>query len=173
MNPGDHEKMIFDFDFIGIQNYTREVATHRFYIPYLRANLVPASRRKVYHTSMNWEVYPESIYEMVKKFSQYKNVRKIIITENGASFHDHLQNGTITDIERINYLGSYLHQVHKAHQHFEKLKGYFIWSFTDNFEWAEGYTQRFGLVYVDFNTQQRIPKKSFHWFSHFLQAHKK
>jgi beta-glucosidase len=167
--PGDDEKMVFDFDFIGIQNYTREVVAYRFYIPYIKAKLIPASKRKVYHTSMNWEVYPESIYEMIKKFSHYKKVKQIIVTENGAAFHDQLSKGEVDDTERINYLAQYLNQVKRAAHENPKLKGYFIWSLMDNFEWAEGYHQRFGLVHVDFKTQKRTLKSSAWWLKKFLE----
>lgn len=167
--PGDEEKMAFDFDFIGIQNYTREVVAHRFYSPYVRAKLIAANKRKVYHTSMNWEVYPESIYEMIKKFSHYKKVKKIIITENGAAFYDTLSEGKVEDTQRINYLASYLDQIKRAAHENQKLKGYFVWSLLDNFEWAEGYSQRFGLVHVDFETQKRTLKSSALWFKKFLE----
>ncbi|MCD6067773.1 MAG: beta-glucosidase [Bacteroidetes bacterium] len=169
MKPGDEEKMIFDFDFIGIQNYTREVVSYTFYIPYLQAKLVPADKRKVFRTAMNWEVYPEAIYEMIKKFGHYKKVKKVIVTENGASFPDLLEDNAVNDTERINFLGSYLEQVLKAKQEGHKVEGYFVWSLTDNFEWAEGYHQRFGLIYVDFATQQRTVKKSGYWYRDFLK----
>lgn len=169
IKPGDEENMVFDFDFIGIQNYTREVVSYAFYIPYMQAKLVPADKRKVFRTSMNWEVYPESIYEMIKKFAHYKKVKQVIVTENGASFPDTLKDGKIEDSERINFLAAYLEQVQKAKEETDKLAGYFVWSLTDNFEWAEGYKQRFGLVYIDFETQERIIKQSGYWYSHFLK----
>lgn len=167
-HPGDDQLLKADFDFIGIQNYTREVVKHAFYIPYLKARLIPADKRNVYHTSMNWEVYPESIYEMIKKFSSYKTIKKIIVTENGAAFPDNSENGRVNDTERVNYLSKYLAQVLKAKQEGLKVDGYFVWSLTDNFEWAEGYHTRFGLVHVDFDNQQRIIKESGHWYKKFL-----
>lgn len=166
--PGDEEKLAFDFDFVGIQNYTREVAASAYYIPYMQARLVPAGKRKVFHTAMNWEVYPEAIYEMIQKFSHYKKVKQVFVTENGAAFPDYPENEKVQDTERINFLASYLEQVHKAHLENPKLKGYFVWSLTDNFEWAEGYQPRFGLVYIDYKTQQRIVKESGRWYGQFL-----
>jgi beta-glucosidase len=168
MLDGDAEKMKADFDFIGIQNYTREVAAHSFLIPYLNSKLIPADKRKVYHTSMNWEVYPEAIYEMIKKFSAYGGIKKLIITENGAAFPDKVENNEVHDEERINYLSHYLEQVLKAKQEGYKTDGYFVWSLTDNFEWAEGYRPKFGLVHVDFETQKRIIKDSGYWYKKFL-----
>ncbi|MEP7169618.1 MAG: GH1 family beta-glucosidase [Bacteroidota bacterium] len=167
-HAGDEQLIKADFDFIGIQNYTREVVKHSFYIPYLKARLIPADKRKVYHTSMNWEVYPEAIYEMIKKFSGYSGIKKIIITENGAAFPDREENGKINDTERIHYLSEYLEQVLKAKQEGYNVHGYFVWSLTDNFEWAEGYHPRFGLVYVDFENQKRTIKESGYWYQNFL-----
>lgn len=168
MKPGDEDLLKADFDFIGIQNYTREVVAHKFYVPYLKARLIPANKRKVYHTAMDWEVYPESVYEMIRKFSGYTGVKKIIVTENGAAFTDTVENGRIQDTERIHYLSDYISQVQKAKEDGFKVKGYFIWSLTDNFEWAEGYHPRFGLVHINFENQKRTIKDSGYWYKKFL-----
>lgn len=170
---GDDELIKADFDFIGLQNYTREVVEHNSYVPYLNAKIIPAQKRKVNLTAMKWEVYPKSISTMIKKFSQYSGVKKIIITESGASFFDELHANEINDIERIHYIQAYLEEVLWAKNNGGKVKGYFVWSLTDNFEWAEGYRQRFGLVYVDYNTQKRTIKNSGHWYSKFLSNTKK
>jgi beta-glucosidase len=162
--------MPFDFDFIGIQNYTREIARHSFFTPYVFASLVKARNRHVPFTSMGWEVYPESVYEMIKKYNGYKGIKKIYITENGASFADHVIDGSINDAERTQYIKKILEQVLRARNEGLSVEGYFIWTLTDNFEWTEGYHPRFGLVYVDFETQERIIKASGHWYSHFLKT---
>jgi beta-glucosidase len=168
-HPGDEDKMAFDFDFIGVQNYTREIAKHSFFTPYLKASLVKAKDRKVPLTSMGWEVYPASIYEMIKKYSAYKEIKKIYITENGAAFPDELVDGQIDDVQRKEYIRENLKQVLKARNEGLNAEGYFVWTLHDNFEWAEGYHPRFGLVYVDFDTQERIIKSSGHWYSEFLK----
>lgn len=165
---GDDVLMQCDFDFIGIQNYTREVVRSSFYIPFLKARIVTADKRKVYHTLMDWEVYPEAIYQMVEQFSNYKKVRAVIITENGASFPDERSGHVVKDDERVRFIAAYLEQVARASKEQKKLKGYFVWSLTDNFEWAEGYRQRFGLVYIDFKTQERVIKDSGYWYKDFL-----
>jgi len=170
--PGDENLMKADFDFIGIQIYTREVVKHSWFTPYIKAKLVPADKRKVYRTAMDWEVYPAAAYEMVKQFSAYENVKEIYITENGASFPDELQENAVYDNERKNFFEAYLKEVLKAKQENLKIKGYFVWSLTDNFEWAEGYKQRFGLVYIDYPTQRRILKNSAKWFKRFLKNKK-
>lgn len=168
--PEDDELLRFDFDFIGLQNYTREVVKHTWFVPYLRAINIKPSKRNVRVTSMNWEVYPEGIYQMLKKFSTYKEVRKIYVTENGAAFPDQLENGEVHDPARLEFLQSYLKQVLRAQKEGIKVEGFFVWSFTDNFEWAEGYHPRFGLVYIDYQNQKRIVKSSGKWLQNFLRS---
>ncbi|HEY4327660.1 MAG TPA: GH1 family beta-glucosidase [Mucilaginibacter sp.] len=166
--PGDEDKLKFDFDFIGIQNYTREIVEYSFFTPYINARLVKAKDRNVPLTAMKWEVYPSAIYKMIKKFNNYPQIKKIYITENGAAFHDVITDGKINDISRVEYIQANLQQVLKAKEEGCKIGGYFVWTLTDNFEWAEGYHPRFGLVYVDFKTQQRVIKSSGYWYRDFL-----
>lgn len=166
--PGDEDKLKFDFDFIGLQNYTREVVKHSIYPPTLWAKNIPAEKRNVPITAMKWEVYPESIYHILKKFNAYQGVKKIIITENGAAFPDIFVDGKVEDSERVRFLKDYLSQVLRAKKEGVKVEGYFIWSFMDNFEWAEGYHPRFGIVHVDYKTQQRTIKNSGYWYRDFL-----
>lgn len=169
MLPGDEQLMRCDMDFIGLQNYTREVVMHSAVMPYVNARIVKASRRNVPRTSMDWEVYPAGMYRILKQFNAYPGIKKIIITENGAAFDDVVSDGHVHDPERIDFFQRYLMQVLKARQEGVPVEGYFAWSFTDNFEWAEGYQKRFGLVYVDYPTQKRIIKDSGFWFKHFLE----
>lgn len=168
MQQNDERDLKFDMDFIGVQNYTREVVRYAPFVPMLQAKIVSAATRKVALTTMNWEVYPESIYHILKKFSAYENIPPLIITENGAAFYDKVQNGQVDDPERVAYLQQTIEQVGRAKLEGVKVNGYFVWTFLDNFEWAEGYHPRFGLVYVDFLTQERIVKASGHWYADFL-----
>ena len=138
------------------------------FTPYLKASLVKAKDRKVPVTTMGWEVYPESVYQMIKKYNAYSKIKKIYITENGAAFPDQLINSEINDQPRIKYIQEILKQVLKAKNEGLNVEGYFVWTLTDNFEWAEGYHPRFGLIYVDFETQERIIKSSGHWYAKFL-----
>lgn len=170
--PEDEGKLPFDFDFIGIQNYTREVVKYSFFTPYLKASLVKAKDRKVTMTSMGWEVYPEAIYHMIKKYNSYPRIKKIYITENGAAFPDKLVNGKVNDSERINFIRENLKQVLRAKNEGFNADGYFVWTITDNFEWAEGYHPRFGLVHIDFDTQKRTVKLSGSWYAQFLNEFK-
>ncbi|MDO3643017.1 GH1 family beta-glucosidase [Mucilaginibacter sp. L3T2-6] len=167
---GDEEAMKFDFDFIGVQNYTREIVRSSFFTPYVGASLVKAEKRNVELTDMKWEVYPPSIYHMLRQFDSYPQVKKIYITENGAAFPDTVEDAKVDDPKRIAYLKGYLQQVLRAKNEGVNVQGYFIWTLTDNFEWAEGYHPRFGLVYIDFETQQRIVKSSARWYSEFLKG---
>lgn len=165
----DENELKFDMDFIGVQNYTREIIRHSLFVPYLRAKIVSAKSRKVELTAMNWEVFPESMYHVLKKFSAYPNIPPLIVTENGAAFPDEVVNNQVDDPKRVQYLQSTIAQVLRAKQEGVQVNGYFAWTFLDNFEWAEGYHPRFGLVYVDFETQQRIVKSSGHWYADLLK----
>jgi beta-glucosidase len=170
MLPGDENKMKFDMDFIGLQNYTREVVQHSMLMPYLNAALVKPAKRNTPHTTMDWEIYPAGIYKMLKKFNEYGRIKRIIVTENGAAFNDQLVDGAVHDTARISFFQTYLANILKAKREGVKVDGYFAWSFTDNFEWVEGYRQRFGLVYIDYPTQKRIIKDSGIWYKNFLKS---
>ncbi len=172
IKEGDREKMAFDFDFIGLQNYTRFVIRHSAIIPFVGANQVKPKRRGVPPeniTEMGWEVYPEGIYRIIKQFAAYPNIPPIIITENGCAFPDTVgADGRINDKLRVDFFKKYLEQILRAKNEGVDIRGYFVWTLMDNFEWAEGYKPRFGLVHVDFDTQQRRIKDSGLWFKDFL-----
>jgi beta-glucosidase len=172
MQPEDNENMAFDFDFIGLQCYTREVVKASYFTPYIGAALVSAKKRKVPFTEMGWEVYPPAMYHLLKKFSKYKNIPKIIITENGAAFPDTIIDNQVNDTDRQKYIEDNLRELLKAKNEGVNVDGYFVWSLTDNFEWAEGYHTRFGIIHVDFETQQRTIKQSGLWYGKFLSGNK-
>lgn len=169
IKQNDERDLKFDMDFIGIQNYTREIIRYAMFVPFLHAKIVNAKDRNVEMTTMEWEVYPESIYHILKKFQAYENIPPLIITENGAAFSDTLQNNVVHDPKRLQYIQNILQQVLRAKQEGVNVNGYFVWTFPDNFEWAEGYHPRFGLVHVDFQTQHRIVKSSGHWYADFIK----
>lgn len=168
---GDDEKMQFDFDFVGVQNYFRVVAQHSLFPPVVWANQVKPHKLvkdKSELTEMGWEVYPKGIYDVIMKIAAYKKVPTIIVTENGCAYKDEVVDGVVKDDKRIAYFQNYLTFVKKAKEDGAPLKGYFVWSLMDNFEWAEGFHPRFGLVHVDFKTQKRTIKNSGLWFQKFL-----
>jgi beta-glucosidase len=168
IKPGDEEKLKFDFDFIGLQNYTRMVARWSMWPPIVWANQVePKDRGVTETTEMGWEVYPEGIYKILKQFSKYG--KEIVVTENGCAFPDVVENNAVHDKKRIQFFKDYLGNVLKAKNEGVNITGYLAWTLMDNFEWAEGYHPRFGLVHVDFKTQQRILKDSGLWFKEFLK----
>jgi beta-glucosidase len=168
IQPEDEAMMKADLDYVGLQNYTREIVKSAWYIPLMNARYIPAKKRDVPITAMSWEIYPEGIYEMLKKFQSYKEIKEIIVTENGVAFPDKLENGVVNDQERIDFYKAYLGQVLRAKNEGVNVTGYFPWTLMDNFEWAEGYHPRFGLIYVDFETQKRIIKNSGLWFKELL-----
>ena len=107
----------------------------------------------------------------IKKVAAYTGVKKIIVTENGAAFNDRLESSGVHDPYRINYLQQHIAELKRVKDEGIHVKGYFVWSFIDNFEWSEGYHPRFGIVYVDFKTQKRVIKDSGYWYQQFLKDH--
>lgn len=162
------ERMKFDFNFIGIQNYFPLVIRYNAFIPILQAWEVKAKNRKVPHTAMGWEINADSFYRIIKQFAAYPQVKSILVTENGAAFHDKVIDGKIDDQQRIAYFEAYLAAMLKAKNEGVNITGYLAWTLMDNFEWAEGYQARFGLVHNDFKTQQRTIKQSGYWWQDFL-----
>jgi beta-glucosidase len=170
VKDGDESKLAFNMDFIGVQNYTRELVATSYFTPLIWAKIIKADKRNVETTEMKWEVYPECMYEMLLRFGKYENFKEIIVTENGAAFPDVVIDGEVNDVKRKTYLEQHIKQVLRAKNEGVNVNGYFVWSFTDNFEWAEGYHPRFGLVYIDFSTQKRIIKASGYWYSRLIQS---
>jgi beta-glucosidase len=98
------------------------------------------------------------------------DVPPLYITENGAAFADSRRNGTVDDPARVSYLERHIEAIAGAVEAGVPVAGYFVWSLLDNFEWSRGYSQRFGLVYVDFETLERLPKSSYGWYRDFIAA---
>lgn len=122
-------------------------------------------------TAIQWTVTPESL-RWGPKFYYERYKLPFFITENGMSAHDVVSlDGKVHDPNRIDFLNRYLIELEKATDDGVDIGGYFQWSFMDNFEWAKGYTERFGLVYVDYETQQRIPKDSAYWYKNWIEEH--
>lgn len=168
IEDGDEERMSFDFDFIGIQYYFRNIV-EKSIIPGIRANEVKASARGVEVNEMGGEIFPEGLYHILKKFSAYQGIKKLLVTENGICIPDIVEDGRIHDSRRIIFFKDHLSAILKAKREGINVTGYFVWSPTDNFEWDKGFRTRFGLVYVDFQTQSRIMKDSGTWFCDFLK----
>ena len=115
---------------------------------------------------MDWEVHPDGLTTVLLRLHHDYPRLPLYITENGAAFRDDFSgNGAIDDVDRTGYIASHLRAAHTAIKAGVDLRGYFCWSLLDNFEWAEGYAKRFGIVHVDYATQIRTPKMSARWFS--------
>jgi beta-glucosidase len=122
-------------------------------------------------TLMGWEVHPEGLTTLLTSLKCDYTDLPIYVTENGAAYPDYAApDGQVRDPERIAYLGSHLRALHDAISAGVDVRGYFAWSLMDNFEWAYGYSMRFGLIYVDFPTGTRIPKSSFEWYRNVISA---
>jgi len=126
-------------------------------------------------TAFGWPVIPAGLTEILTAMKDRYGDRlpPVYITENGCSVHDELTDGTVDDQPRIGYLDGHIRAVHDAMTAGVDVRGYFCWSLMDNFEWSEGYHQRFGLVYVDFETQYRTPKASFGWYRDLIAAQRR
>lgn len=121
-------------------------------------------------TAMGWKIDPTGLVELLTAVSEEFPHLPLMITENGAAFDDELVQGVVDDPERIDYLRGHLAASHDLIEAGVDLRGYFLWSLLDNFEWAFGYSKRFGIVYVDYDTQERVPKQSAHWYRKVAQT---
>jgi beta-glucosidase len=162
-------RLTFDFDYIGLQNYFPLTVKYNAFVPVLQAWEVKAKTRKKPFTAMGWEVNADSFYNIIKQFAAYPQIKQLMITENGAAYKDTLRSdGLIHDQERIAYFEQYLKALLKIKNEGINVTGYMAWTLMDNFEWAEGFNKRFGLVHTDFKTQERTIKDSGYWFKDFL-----
>lgn len=157
-------------DFVGMNHYQRVVAWDADDGTYLRVGERPASPAT---TSFGWSVIPESLGAVLRRVSSEFTSLPIYITENGASYNDYVDpGGQVNDHDRVAYFAGYLAAAGRAIDEGVDLRGYYAWSFLDNFEWAEGYSKRFGLVFVDYRDQTRIPKRSAHWYAQQIARHR-
>jgi beta-galactosidase len=120
-------------------------------------------------TEMGWPVVPEGIYKLLKWIDKRYQHPVIYITENGCAFEDKMENGEVADTKRIEYLKGYISNCHRAIEDGIDLRGYFVWSLMDNFEWALGYQKRFGLIYIVRETLERVPKASAYWYKKLVE----
>jgi beta-glucosidase len=120
---------------------------------------------------MGWVVTPEGLGNLVKRVHKdWPSIPYIVITENGSSYDDVKVNGEVIDTKRTAYLVAHLQSLQNAISDGAPVKGYFAWSLLDNFEWAEGYAKRFGIVHVDYKTFERTPKMSFKKYKEIIAA---
>lgn len=154
---GDLDIIQTPIDLLGINYYTRTIVSADD--SYTTPDDVPCN-------TMGWEIHPPTLGALLRELNDRYDFPSFMITENGAPMPDQLrEDGRIVDDDRLNYIRDHLAQVHEAIADGCPIEGYLVWSLFDNFEWAWGYEPRFGIVEVDFETQERIPKKSAEWFS--------
>jgi len=149
-------------DYVGVNNYSRALAKDDPGAPPLNVGYVPGDLPV---TEMGWEVFPQGLHDILVWVHQTYSPPEMYVTENGAAFPDNLEGGEVNDRDRVAFYRGYIGECHRAIQDGVPLRGYFAWSLMDNFEWAFGYSKRFGLIYVDFPTQQRIVKASGRWYA--------
>jgi beta-glucosidase len=170
VHNGDMEVIATPTDHLGLNYYFRQVVTDDpgGEIPYARMLAMPEERQ----TAMGWEVHPDGLEELLLRLTTEYQAARIYITENGSAWPDEVVDGQIEDKERTSYLEDHLAAGVRATRGGAPLAGYFAWSLMDNFEWAYGYAKRFGLVHVDYATQQRTIKLSGHRYAEIIHRHK-
>ena len=168
VQAADMEAISVPIDFLGINYYTRNIVRSE---KISEAENAPRTKvRGGEITEMGWEVYPAGLYKILGRLHFDYDFPAIHITENGAAFNDQVSaDGEVHDPARLSYLKRHLEQVHRAIEAGVPVKGYFAWSLMDNFEWGFGYSKRFGLIYVDYETQQRIFKSSAKWYQRVVE----
>lgn len=154
IHPGDMELISQPIDYLGINFYTRQI--YKAHPTDIYEPIAPTGPL----TDMGWEIYPQSFTDLLVSLNKTYTLPPIYITENGAAMPDTYNNGEVNDLDRLNYYNDHLNAVHNAIEQGVVIDGYFAWSLMDNFEWAEGYLKRFGIVYLDYKTQQRTIKNS-------------
>ncbi len=154
-------------DFVGVNNYSRWLVRHdseRF----LGAAQMGAPGPV---TEMSWEIYPEALSEIICWVQEQYSPPAIYVTENGAAFEDKPdERGRVNDQDRVQYLHAYLSSAHRTLAEGAPLRGYFLWSLMDNFEWCFGFSKRFGIVRVEHDTQARMMKRSGYWYAQVIRA---
>ena len=168
IEKGDMEIINQEIDFLGINYYTRHVVEAADDDQVLGLNHVKMVGNS--HTEMGWEVYPDGLYELLVRLNEEYTDKPLYITENGIACDDKVNEfGQVYDKERIDYYASHLQAVERAVKSGVPVTKYFAWSLMDNFEWAWGYTKRFGLIYIDFETMDRIWKDSARWYQAVIE----
>lgn len=156
VKPNDFALIAQRLDYLGVNYYTRTTIG-----PQGEMKKVPGSD----YTEMGWEVAPEALGRMLVRMHNEYRLPPIYVTENGCALDDQVVDGHVHDTRRIKYVHDHLVELRKAMRLGVNVRGYFVWSLLDNFEWAHGYSKRFGLIHVDYETQKRILKDSAYWYS--------
>ncbi len=168
VKPGDMEIISAPMDSLGVNYYSRQVVGDDGVDDAERPS--PLVTANLPRTTMGWEIYPDGLRDILLRFHRDYELPPVYVTESGVAFADVEQDGAIHDADRRAYLEAHFAAAAEAYAAGVDLRGYFVWSLMDNFEWQHGYSQRFGLVWVDYATQERIIKDSGHWFGAALSG---
>ncbi|WLR57357.1 GH1 family beta-glucosidase [Mesobacillus subterraneus] len=163
---GDMEVIRQPIDFVGINYYTGGVARYKENSGLFDLEPVDMGYEK---TDIGWNIYPEGFYKVLTYLTEEYGQVPIYITENGSCYNDEPVGGRVRDERRIAYLKQHLISLSRSIESGVNIKGYISWSLLDNFEWAEGYSMRFGIVYVNYQTLERIKKDSFYWYKQTIR----
>jgi len=167
MKDGDMEKISVKNDFLGVNYYSRELIK---YSPDSELEY-KKTHGNFERTEMDWEIVPEALYKLILRLREEYTSIPIYITENGAAFKDKVsKDGKVHDGKRIDYLRNHLKKIAVLNQKGADIKGYFLWSLMDNFEWGHGYSKRFGIIHLDYKTQERILKDSALWYRDLIKT---
>ncbi len=168
IREGDMQKIAAPIDFLGVNYYTRNVVEGSRWIPLMGGRMARAEKGDF--SEVGWETYPAGLSQLLERIWKEYHPPMLVVTENGMAVADVPDDsGAVNDPRRIAYLQGHILALHATLQKNVPVGGYFVWSQTDNFEWSLGYGKRFGLVYVDFATQRRIPKSSSRWYSELIR----
>jgi beta-glucosidase len=169
VREGDLRAISAATDFLGVNYYNRAVLRSESVLEGENLPRIVFVREE--RTDIGWEVYPEGLFEILVRVNREYAPSKIFITENGASYSDGPDaSGRVADTKRVRFLHDHVLSMHRAIEAGVPVAGYFAWSLMDNYEWGYGYTQRFGITWVDYATQQRVPKDSAHWYRRTIEA---
>ncbi len=171
IREGDLDLIKTPSDFLGLNLYTRALVRADATSPLGMSMIEPPPDAEL--TAIGWEVYPQALYDVLMDLKENYGNPIVYVTENGAAFPDEPDaNGYVEDLARIRFFERYLLEAHRALEDGVNLKGYFVWTLLDNFEWAEGYHKRFGIVYIDYETLERRPKASYAWFGELIRENR-
>ena len=166
---GANAPVVFDNDFNDIRQPLDFLGVNYYFRAFCSAETPPRQPKGEHgFTDMGWEIYPQGLTELLLALKEEYKLPPIYITENGMASADQLANGQVADAERIRYVESHLDALAAAMEHGVDVRGYFLWSLLDNFEWNSGYAKRFGIVHVDYETQKRTLKESARWYRDFI-----
>lgn len=168
---GDLEVISTPTNFLGVNYYLKQTVKSEPSSPFFGVEGVDTPGTPV--TEMGWEITPEGLPDLLIRLNEDYPVGKIIITENGSAWSDQVTDGAVHDPQRIQYLHDHLRSMNIAIAAGVPVAGYFAWSLLDNFEWTQGFSKRFGIVYVDFNDRSRIIKDSGRWYADYIRSQKK